>query len=171
MSGVFSRRTDAGGMSFFPHLRFRPTVVLALAAVMTLCHCTPRPRYVSPSDLDPGSAAAIVGSKVSVSALLAEDIRVRVSAVDGKTTSAARDAWATPIVVTPGPHFIQLVALQWMGKVEIATRVDLKPGRTYTVRLDTVDGSRSVMIWLEDSQTGLSAGDKVEVLYRFSGIL
>jgi hypothetical protein len=135
--------------------------------MMTLCQCTPRPTYVSPPDLGAGSTATIVGRKVPATTLLAEDIRVRVSAVDGKTTPADRNAWATPIVVTPGAHFVQLVAMQWTSKVEIATHVDLQPGRTYAIRLDIADDTRVVTIWLEDSQTGLPAGDKVTILHTY----
>lgn len=126
--------------------------------------------YVPPSDLNPESAATIVGSKLQVTAPLAEDIRMLVSAVDGKLTRTSHYDWENPVVVTSGPHLVQLVAIQGMGKAEIATRVNLEAGKRYTVRLSKADPARSVTIWLEDSQTGAAASNKVEVVYGFAGI-
>lgn len=148
--------------------RLATVLVLAIAALALAACAPPAPPYVAPAGLTAETGATLVGSRQPVPGLLDDDVRAIVSAVDGKLTGIELSTWSAPVPVSPGPHTIQIAALQGALRGEIAVRVTLAAGRTYAARSSAPAG-RAVTLWLEDKTSGAAASDKLAVVMGASG--
>jgi hypothetical protein len=146
----------------------RPTLIFGLAVSTLLLGCTPRNGYVPPSGSSADAAATIVGDRLAVAVPLIADIRVAVSAVDGKLTVSRAFEEDKPTIVAPGSHLVQIVASQGRRTAGVAIRAEFEAGRTYKIRLSKSDETAPTQIWLEDAQSGLTVGNKIDLATDFS---
>lgn len=139
-----------------------PFAVVVMGALLLVTGCKPRDAYAPPVTTNPLETASIIGSRVEVPSI-AEDIRLIVTAVDGRMTGVGRSEWDHPLVISPGSHLVQIAAVQGQIRGEVAVRATLEANKTYRAVYERRDDSEPGQIWLEDQQTGLPICDKLIV--------
>lgn len=142
--------------------------IAALALIAMAC-CAPRADYRPPVS-DATTTATIVGLRVPTRGL-ADDVRVVVSAVDGKWTGGGFADWDRPVTVDAGRRLVQLAAGSQARELQIALQVTLEPGKTYRPNIDWTKTDAPPMIWLEATPSGAPAGDKVALPWRWKSLV
>jgi hypothetical protein len=128
---------------------------------VTLVGCAGPGRYAPEPSLTRETGATLYGSREHDPNPLAKDARTFVVAVDGKRTGTIPYEWDQPLLVSAGPHAIQIATRYDRMGGSVTTQLTLERGKSYVVRADALDRGNHPIAWVEEQGSGRTVGEKM----------